>query len=148
MRRPFGAPPWKFHANIAVEHVIDGVALQASDFNGLLPFFVHHAGAFAKHFRGADTSAAFSQNICFEDDAGRPANIGGHDAFDEAGNVDPGGTGNRARGIKAIETPRGLDGRLPRIHRRRDVGKNLFSYCSGVSLGAVSRSGMRSPLLP
>jgi hypothetical protein len=112
--------------NIAIKHIIDGIPLQSSDFDGLLAFFVHHAGAFAENLGGANTAATFSQNICFQNDSRGATNVSGHDALDEPRNIDVGRTSDRARRIEAIEAARGLDGRLPRIHRRRDVRKILF----------------------
>ncbi len=54
---------------LPIANVIDGVALQAANFNGRLSFFVHHAGAFAEHFSGAHAAAAFAQDIGGKDHA-------------------------------------------------------------------------------
>ena len=109
---PFGAPGVK-QLNVAVEHVIDGVALQPADLNRLLALFVHHAGAFAKHFGGAHAPAAFAQNIRGKNHARGAAQIAGRNFLDERGNVDMRGAGNRARRVEAVKAPRGFDGGLP-----------------------------------
>ena len=62
-------------ANVAVENMIDRVSLQAADLNRLLALLVHDAGAFAEHFGGTNTPTAFTQDIRFQDDPGRAANV-------------------------------------------------------------------------
>ena len=67
-RFPFGRAGVE-KLNLAIEHVIDGVTLQTADLDRFLPFFVHHARAFAQHFCGADASATCTQNIRFQNHA-------------------------------------------------------------------------------
>ena len=56
--------------NIAIEDVIDGVALQSANFDGLFFLLVHHAGAFAENFGGTNAAATVSEDIGFENYAG------------------------------------------------------------------------------
>jgi hypothetical protein len=88
--------------NLAIEHVINGVTLQAAYLNRLLPFFVHHAGAFAQHFCGANTSATRAQNICFKDHARRAAEVTGVYLLNEGRHVNMRWTGVDAGRIKTI----------------------------------------------
>ena len=52
--------------NIAIQYVVHGVALQAADLDGLFFLLVHHAGAFAENFGGANAAATVSEDIGFE----------------------------------------------------------------------------------
>src|SRR5712691_9589105 len=56
----------------------------------------------------------------------RAADVGRHDALDEAGDIDTRWAGDRARRVKTIQAPRSFDRRLPRVHRRRDIRKILL----------------------
>src|ERR1700674_3880699 len=131
--------------------MVHGESLQPANLDRLLAFLHHDASAFAQHFGRADSSAALAKNIRFEDDARRPAQIRRHDALDEPGHIDPRRTRLYARSVKTIETPRRFDGRLARVHRRRDVRKILFvlfrgQFRRGFAKGHALTSSSWSPL--
>ena len=137
--------------NLAVQHMVHSEPLQPADLDGLLAFLDHDARALAQDFGGTNSSATFAQNIRFEDHARRPAHIARHDALDETGHIDPRRARLNARSIEAIETPRGFNRRLARIHRRRDVRKILFvffrrQFRRGLAKGHALTSNSMSPL--
>jgi hypothetical protein len=137
--------------NVAVLHVAHGESLQPANLDRRFALFRHDACAFAQHFGGANSPAAFAQNIRFEDYARRAAYISRHDALDEAGHIDPRRARLRAGSVKAVEAPRGFDGRLTRFHGRRNIGKILFvslrrQLRSGFAKGHALTSSSRSPL--
>ena len=149
------APPIRLarvkQPNVAVQHMIHGESLQPANLDGLLALLDHDARAFAQHFGGANAPATFAENIRFQDHARRAAHIRRHDALDEAGHVDPRGTRLNAGSVKTIEAPRGFDGRLARVHRRRDVRKILFvffrgQFRRGLAKGHALTSSSCSPL--
>ena len=108
--------------------MVHGESLQPANLDRLLAFLDHHARAFAQHFGRTDSSAAFAQNIRFQNHARRPAHIRRHDALDEARAHRFAWDTPDAGSVKTIETPRGFDGRLARVHRRRDVRKILLVF--------------------
>ena len=112
--------------DIFIENVIHGVALEPADFDRLLLFLVHHAGAFAKNFGGAHTSATVAQDIGLEDYARGATQIIGRDLLDECGNVNVRRAGCGAWSIKTEKTARGFYGGLPRGHPRRYLREILF----------------------
>ena len=121
--------------NIAIEDVVHGVALQAADFDGFFFLLVHHAGAFAENFGGANAAAAVSQDIGFENYAGGAAQIVGGDFFYERGDVNVCGAGDGAGRVKAEKAAGGLDGGLARGHARRYFGE-VFLVLFGRKLGS------------
>ncbi len=112
--------------NIAIEDVIHGVALQAANFDRLFFLLVHHAGAFAENFGGANAAAAVSEDIGFENYAGGAAQIVGGDFFYEGGDVNVRGAGDGAGRVKAEKAAGGFDGGLARSHARRNFREILF----------------------
>jgi len=104
--------------DIAIEDVIDGVALQAANFDGLFFLLVHYAGAFAEDFGGTDAAAAVSQDIGFQNHARGAAQIVGGDFFYEGRDVNVGGTGDGAGCVKAEEAAGGFHGGLAGRHAR------------------------------
>ena len=77
---------------------------------------MHHAGAFAEHFGGADAAATVSQDIGGQISRGPIRQVAGRNLLDECGNIDMRGAGDRARRVKAIETARGFDSGLALGH--------------------------------
>ena len=126
---------------IVRERVIDGVALQAADFDGFLALFEHHAGAFAKHFGGADAAAAVAQNVGGKNDAGGAGQIAGRNFLDEGGNVDVRRTSSRAGRVETVEAARGFDGGLAEAKAPAQCPRNS-SRTGRRSFGAISRRGI------
>src|ERR1700756_3735458 len=94
--------------DMVIENVIHGVTLEPADFDRLLFFLVHHAGAFAKNLGRANAPAAMTQNIGFQNYAGRTAQIIGGDLLDERRNVNVGWTRDSARSVKTEQPARGF----------------------------------------
>jgi hypothetical protein len=106
--------------------VIHGVALQAANFDGLLFLLVHHAGAFAEDFGGANAAATVSEDIGFENHARGATEIVRGDFFNERRNIYVGGTRDGAGRIKAKKTACSFDGGLAGRHARRYLREILF----------------------
>src|SRR4029077_1811393 len=126
------APPIRLarleELDLAVQHVVHRKPLQPANLDGPLAFFDHHARAFAKHFGGTNSPATFPKNIRLQNDPRRAPRVPRHNALDKAGHVDSRRTRLYAGSVKTIETSGGFDGRLARVHRRRDVRKILLVF--------------------
>src|SRR5579862_3524359 len=97
---------------------VHSVALEAADLNGLAIVAMHDAGAFAEDIDGADAGATGTEEIRVENCERGAAQVAGGDFFDEARNVDVGGTGGGAGRIEAEEAAVGFD-RCLLIRKRR-----------------------------
>src|ERR1051326_430512 len=74
---------WFQHGNLVFVNVVGGIALQPADLHRISFAIKHHAGAFAKHSRRANTRAACSENIRAEDRARRAGQTPVGNLFDE-----------------------------------------------------------------
>src|SRR5580704_1797743 len=131
--------------------MIHGKSLQPSNLDGLLAFLDHHTRALAEHFGRTNSSAACAEDIRLEDHARRPAHIRRHDPLDEPRHIDPRRARLNTRRVKTVEATGRFDGRLPRVHRRRDVREILFvllrgKFRRGFAQGHALSSCLWSPL--
>ncbi|MNF78181.1 hypothetical protein D3C84_603530 [compost metagenome] len=104
--------------------VIDGVALQQADqhrrtFLGV----VTHAGFLAKDFRRADPGATAAEDVRGEDLLRRALDVFLMNVADERGDVDLARAGVDARGIVAVQAPRGFQVSLASIEGGRQIGE-------------------------
>jgi hypothetical protein len=89
--------------NLAVHHMVGGVALQAANRDRFV-VRTQNAGPLAEFFDRADPSAGASQKVALEDHAGRTPGVFAGDFFDEAWNVNVRRAGVRAWRVVAEQT--------------------------------------------
>ena len=95
-----------------VEHRIRCVALQEADAHRLIFVRVAHARFLAEYLGWAHACAHAAHDVLTQNRACRAANIVATYLLNEAGNVDVGGAGGRARGVEAKVAAIGLDQRF------------------------------------
>jgi hypothetical protein len=115
-----------------VEEGVHGVTLQTADFDGLLVVAMIDAGTFAENIHGTDARATGAENVGVEDGKRGAAEIALGDLFDEARNVNVGGTGRGAGSVEAVEAPVGfgegglmVEGRMKVRETNEEVGMRL-----------------------
>src|SRR5690348_14872672 len=76
------------HMNAALEHVVDGMSLQASNLHRLLSFSVQNACSFAEDRRGTYSAATVSEHVRGKNGSRRAYEVLGENLTNELRNID------------------------------------------------------------